>query len=84
MSRSEHEVSDAVWQGFLGRISGGVVLDGRVTTVLPFGALIQVDPGVTGLLPRADWSARPEVGATVAVRVRNIDVQRRRMSLIAA
>jgi ribosomal protein S1 len=78
---SVHDVPLATWQDFLTRHAAGGVLSGRVTRVLPFGALVEVGDGIQGLLPKADWSAPPETGADIRVRIGSIDVDRRRMSL---
>ena len=86
MSRDENSGSTVplpVWQGFVARNSGGGVLDGLVTKVLPFGVFVEVD-GVRGLLPQSAGSVRPELSSRVSVKIRELDVENRRMSLILA
>jgi ribosomal protein S1 len=72
------------WTAFVTRHATGGVLDGRVTTVMPFGAFVAVADGIEGLLPRPAWSAEPEPGSTIPVRIAAIDVERRRVSLVPA
>ncbi|HKS44500.1 MAG TPA: S1 RNA-binding domain-containing protein [Amycolatopsis sp.] len=78
------EVSRAAWAEFLAQHGDGGVLSATVTKVLPFGALLEVAPGIGGLLPRSAWSAQPETGSTISVRIANLDVENRRMSFVAA
>jgi small subunit ribosomal protein S1 len=72
------------WTDFIARHSGGGVLDGRVTKVLPFGAFVEVAHGIQGLLPQSAWSARPKPGSSISVRIASIDVEKRRLSLVQA
>jgi small subunit ribosomal protein S1 len=72
MSRTEESLP-----GF----AGGDVLDGVVVKVLPFGAFVEVAPGIHGLLVTA---GAPEIGTRLPVRVERIDVERRRFSLVTA
>lgn len=81
MNQPQHEVPLAAWQEFLTRHGAGGVLDGHVTKVLPFGALVDVGSGIHGLLPSTAWSARPEAGAAIQVRIGSLDVDNRRVSL---
>lgn len=76
-------VSAAVCRAFLtGHRSD--VLDATVTTVLPFGALVTVGPGIPGLLPRSAWNGDARAGETVAVRIVDVDDRLRRLNLTAA
>jgi small subunit ribosomal protein S1 len=84
MSRNETNVPLPVWQDVVARNSGGGVLDGLVTRVLPFGAFVEVEQGLHGLLPQSAWSAPPELGSSMSVRIDKFDVENRRMSLIPA
>lgn len=72
------------WRAFIAEHSDGQLVDATVTKVLPFGALLEVAPGVHGLLPQADWGDEPRSGSTVRVRIAEIDVGRRRMRFVAA
>jgi small subunit ribosomal protein S1 len=78
----------SAWNDFAGLHGVGDVLNGRVTKVLPFGALVEVE-GVSGLLRDSSvWPARPQLapaeGSTVQVRIDNIDADNRRVSLVPA
>jgi small subunit ribosomal protein S1 len=57
--------------------------DGVVTAVMPFGAFVEVIPGVVGLLPDRDSTAHLAVGDQIAVRVLQVDADQRRVSLTA-
>lgn len=68
----------------------GTVLTGRITHLEPFGAFVEVEPGVEGLIPisalgRGRRISHPkEVVAQeqeIAVQVESIDVERRRIGL---
>jgi ribosomal protein S1 len=75
------------WPGFVSRYRTGDVVDGTVTKLLPFGAFVEVADGVVGLLTGdavSTGDARPQVGARIAVRIREFDSDRHRVSLRAA
>ena len=74
----------AEWDAFLTEHGAGEVVAATVTKVMPFGALLEVAPGVHGLLPQADWATEPVTGSTISVRIATIDVDRRRMAFVAA
>lgn len=69
------------WQEFVAAHAEGGALDGVVARVLPFGAFVEVAPGVQGLLVTG---TAPEEGSRVTVRIEAIDVERRRFSLVRA
>ncbi|GAB3142271.1 S1 RNA-binding domain-containing protein [Amycolatopsis sp. NPDC004378] len=66
---------------FVAAHAEGGVLDGVVARVLPFGAFVEVAPGVHGLLVT---EAAPEPGTRLSVRIDRVDVERRRFSLVRA
>jgi small subunit ribosomal protein S1 len=70
-----------VWQQFLAGHADGGVLSGIVVDVLPFGAFVELADGSHGLLHMSEWSAAPEQGATVSVRILHVDLAGRRLSL---
>lgn len=84
MSEECRRVPLSVWQRVVADHGAGAVIDGRVTSVVPFGAFIEVAEGVEGLLHESDWLARPKVGSVIRVRVARIDVDNRRLSLVEA
>jgi small subunit ribosomal protein S1 len=76
-------VSAEAWQEFVADLRGRS-FQATITQLVPFGALVTVGSGIPGLLPASAMTVEPEVGATVAVRVVEIDEQRRRVSVAAA
>ncbi|TNC24307.1 S1 RNA-binding domain-containing protein [Amycolatopsis alkalitolerans] len=72
------------WLAFLAEHGDGGVVNAKVTEVLPFGALLEVAPGVHGLLPHSTGATEPQVGSTIPVRAAEIDVEKRRIRFAAA
>ncbi|TDV48946.1 S1 RNA-binding domain-containing protein [Actinophytocola oryzae] len=79
---SQPLVSSDMWQAFVADIRERS-FEATITQLVPFGALVTVGPGIPGLLPASAMLVEPEVGATIAVRVVQIDEQQRRVSLAA-
>jgi small subunit ribosomal protein S1 len=78
------------WNNLPSSIALGRVVVGKVTRLAPFGAFVELAPGVDGLLPLSEMSATKrvvtadevvKVGETVTVLVKNLDVATRRISL---
>lgn len=77
------------WQAFARRHPMGQVVPGRVTKLVPFGAFVRVDEGIEGLVHISELAERhveiPEqvvnVGDDILVKVIDIDLERRRISL---
>ncbi|HVV21053.1 MAG TPA: S1 RNA-binding domain-containing protein [Pseudonocardiaceae bacterium] len=85
MTNTHEPVALAVWQRFLADHADGGVITGRVVSVQPFGAFVEVAEGIHGLLPIVNYrTTAPDDGATVDVRIENVDLARRRMSLTLA
>jgi small subunit ribosomal protein S1 len=69
----------------------GQLVEGRVTRVLDFGAFVEVDLGVEGLLHASEMIGTPELnpsdivhpGETLPVKIIRIDSRRRRLALSA-
>ena len=69
----------------------GELVEGRVTRVLDFGAFVQLEPGVEGLLHVSEMIGTPELkpseivsaGDTILVKVIRIEPNRRRIALSA-
>jgi ribosomal protein S1 len=80
---SQSTVSSEAWQEFLADVRGRA-FEATIDQLVPFGALVTIEPGIPGLLPASAMTVEPKVGAVVAVRVVEIDEQRRRVSLTAA
>jgi ribosomal protein S1 len=75
-------VSGETWQEFVADVRERS-FEGTITHLLPFGALVTVGPGIPGMLPASAMTEDPEIGATVVVRVVEIDEQNRRVSVAA-
>lgn len=77
------------WLTLPERISPGQLVEGVVTVVQPFGAFIEIQPGITGLLHRSAlpaWCGWPIAdvfwpGDAVKAVVQRVDVQERRIAL---
>jgi small subunit ribosomal protein S1 len=77
------------WQQFARTHAMGQVVPGKVTKLVPFGAFVRVDEGIEGLVHISELAERhveiPEqvvqVGDDLFVKVIDIDLDRRRISL---
>lgn len=69
---------------FLDSHQVGDELDGTVDSIVSFGAFIELAEGVHGLLHESEYQERPELGGTVRVRIADVDLEARRMSLLPA
>ncbi len=77
------------WEQLSTEVRVGDVIDGMVTKLVPFGAFVQVAPGIEGLIHISELSHRhvelPEeivsVNEDIKVKVIDIDIDRRRISL---
>ncbi|MBF6176705.1 S1 RNA-binding domain-containing protein [Nocardia blacklockiae] len=81
---SHESVSPSEWQAFRAAHDRGTVLDAPVVSVVPFGAFLELAPGIHGLLSRPEWQGDPQVGSTLAVRILDVDDTRHRVSLAHA
>ncbi len=78
------------WEKIDEIFSPGSVVDGVVTRIAPFGAFVEISPGIEGLVHVSEMSYlkrvnKPEdevdTGQNIQVKVLNIDPQERRISL---
>src|SRR6266700_2955547 len=77
------------WRQFARSHQIGELIPGRVTKLVPFGAFVRVDDGIEGLVHISELAERhvdiPEqvvsVGEEITVKVIDIDLDRRRISL---
>ncbi len=78
------------WEGLLDRISVGQTMNGVVRNITSFGAFVEVEPGIDGLVHVSDlsWTQRikhpSEVvkkGQELEIQILDIDVAQRRLSL---
>ncbi len=77
------------WEQLSRDVQVGEVINGTVTKLVPFGAFVQVRPGIEGLIHISELSRRhveqPDevvaVNQEIEVKVIDIDIDRRRISL---
>jgi small subunit ribosomal protein S1 len=77
------------WDGAAQRYPAGKVVEGTVDHGGAPGIFVQLEPGLTGLIPNSEISVAPgadpsrahEAGEKLAVRIMSIDPQRKRISL---
>jgi 4-hydroxy-3-methylbut-2-enyl diphosphate reductase len=77
------------WTEARDRYQAGDVIIGTVTRLVPFGAFVQLDGGIEGIIPNTELSARRvnkpdevvQVGDQVEVRILDIRPEERRMTL---
>ncbi|GAB3581701.1 S1 RNA-binding domain-containing protein [Amycolatopsis endophytica] len=81
---SQYQISQSVWRDFLARFGDGGTITATVTRVVPFGALVELPPGVPGLLPRPEPTTAAESGSPIEVRIASVDVEHRRVSVVPA
>ena len=84
MSRSNQNNPEPAWTEFVSAHGPGDILSGRVTSIVSFGAFVEVAPGVDGLMHTSEWKdgVVPELEQTLSVRIQDIDVERHRLSLV--
>ena len=83
------QLSDDPWSAVGHKYPVGQLAQGRVARIAEFGVFVELEPGVTGLLPRnetaiatnADLKKSFPVGATVSVAVIEVDPSSRRLRL---
>jgi len=90
LALSMREVAkDDPWIGVADRYEVGSVVKGTVERLASFGAFVEIEPGLTGLLPFSEVSLSPgsnpkrqfHAGKEVTVQVLTVEPGRRRMSL---
>ncbi|MGY2124718.1 S1 RNA-binding domain-containing protein [Nocardia gipuzkoensis] len=72
------------WPDFVSAHAPGGVLEATVVQIVPFGAFLEVAPGVHGLLHKTEWSTEPRIGAMLTVRILDIDNEKQRVALAHA
>ncbi len=86
---SLRKLQDNPWDTIDQRYSLGQLISGTVTNVTPFGAFVQVEEAVEGLIHASELDADPQVqptdvlqpGQEVTAKVISLDRQRQRMGL---
>ncbi|MGH7178633.1 MAG: 30S ribosomal protein S1 [Tepidisphaeraceae bacterium] len=88
MSLSLKQTGPDPWVGVENRYSAGAEITGRISKVVDFGAFIEVEEGIEGLLPISEISHQRirhpsdvvKEGDTVRLKVLSVDPQKKRMS----
>ena len=84
------QIEEDPWNGLAEKYPNGTILNGTVRNLTTFGAFVEIEEGIDGLVHISDmsWTRRihhpSEVvrkGETVKVQVLNIDAQNKRISL---
>ncbi|CAN5843111.1 30S ribosomal protein S1 [soil metagenome] len=84
------QIEEDPWDGLAGKYPPGTVIAGKVRNLTSFGAFVEIEEGIDGLVHISDmsWTRRihhpSEVvrkGETVKVQVLNIDTENKRISL---
>ncbi len=90
ISLSRKQAEGDPWNNVEGRLNAGDILKGRVVRLTPFGAFVEVLPGIDGLVHVSEmsWTKRvnkPEemlaVGDDVSVKIKDLSFENRRISL---
>lgn len=90
ISLSMKQVTEDPWKEAASRLAPGDVVTGKVVRNAPFGAFVEVLPGVEGLVHLSELSYEKRVmkadeivvpGDTVSVKVKEVDAEKRRISL---
>ena len=77
--RTRNEESD--WARFLRAEMTGRTFDAVVTSITTFGAFVQVDEGIEGLVHTSVLSQPPSLGDQLRVQIDDIDIGERKLSL---
>jgi len=83
------QTQDDPWKQLVKDFQVGVIVDGKVTKIVPFGAFVEIGESVEGLVHISEMARghveKPEdvvrVGDQVKVKVMDVDLDRRRISL---
>jgi len=90
LSLGRKQLLDNPWETIESKFSEGDILQGKVVSLADFGAFVEVEPGLEGLVhvTELSWTDRIdhprevlEIGAEVGVKVIGIDTENRRLSL---
>ena len=83
------QTTEDPWTKFVETYPVGTITDGKVTKIVPFGAFIELGDNVEGLVHISEMALKHidspaqvvHVGDTVKVKVMDVNVERRRISL---
>lgn len=84
------QASNDPWKNLPSGIQQGNVIEGKITRCMPFGAFVEVAPGMEGLIPLSEMSSTKRVakaedvvnvGDTVKVLIKEVSPATKRISL---
>lgn len=90
MSLGSKQLLDDPWSTAATRFEVGQVRTGRVTRIAEFGAFVELEPGIEGLVHastfaptgrRGEWAKDVPVGTTAAFEIVSIDAPQKRIGL---
>ncbi|EFK05483.1 putative ribosomal protein S1 [delta proteobacterium NaphS2] len=90
ISLSIKQTADDPWLSVTDRFKEGDVVEGKVSRCAPFGAFVEIEPGIEGLVHISEMSYRKRVlkaedvvspGDLIQVLIKEIDSSRQRISL---
>lgn len=90
LSLGRKQLLDDPWEDINARFNQGDVVDGEVVSLADFGAFVEVEPGLEGLVHVTElaWTGRInhpsdvlELGQSVRVKVIDVDTKKKRMGL---
>ena len=83
LNLSIKQLSDDPWKTIDERYEVGMSVEGTVSRVEPFGAFVNVEPGVDGLIHSSKLDAQTQLtkGDSITVNVESVDSKQRRMGL---
>jgi small subunit ribosomal protein S1 len=90
ISLSLKEAAGNPWEEVSGKYAVGRKVQGKISKLMPFGAFVQLEPGIEGLVHISKLGAGRRIahpkevvkeGQEVEVEIENIDLEQRRISL---
>ncbi len=83
------QTTDDPWFKLVASYPLGTIVDGKVTKIVPFGAFVELEESIEGLVHISEMANRHietpaqvvKVGNTVKVKIMDVSVERRRISL---
>ncbi len=89
VSLSRKKLLKSPWEIVLEKYQEGDIIDGKVVRIAPFGAFVEIEPGVDGLVHISQLAdhrvEKPEdeveVNQQVKVKILNIDAEKKRIGL---
>ena len=77
------------WDGVATKYAVGDVINGKIVRIVPFGAFVEIEPGVDGLVHVSqishEWLENPtaglEIGQEVEAKIMNIDFEKEKITL---